>query len=155
MGALDNGVVDDAGVFQIKGVSGRGVFRAVSSAPGALTGWTVKSVTLEGVDITDTPYDAKPSSDVSGLRIVMTDRQTTLSGDVRNRQGEVVKDYVVAIFPANLREGDVPTRFIRTVRPNQDGRYQIKGLPSGDYFAAAVESLEQGDQWDPDRKSVV
>jgi hypothetical protein len=139
----DNGVVDESGRFQIRGINGQVVFRA-----GAL-GWSLKSVMLNGVDITDTPFEAKPSTNITGLEITLTDRQTSLAGTVKNSRGETVKDFVVAIFPAELRDGILPTRFIRAIRPDQEGRYQIKGLPQGDYVAAALQSLEQGGEWDP------
>jgi hypothetical protein len=79
----------------------------------------------------------------------MTDKQTSLSGTVRNGRGEQVPDYTVVVFPERLPEGAMPGRYTRTVRPDQQGRFQTRGLPPGDYFAAAVESLEQGGQWDP------
>jgi hypothetical protein len=40
-------------------------------------------------------------------------------------------------------------RFTRTVRPNQNGRYEIRGLPPGDYMAVAVATFEFGNEWDP------
>ena len=40
-------------------------------------------------------------------------------------------------------------RFVRVVRPDQQGRFETRGLPPGDYLAVAVETLEQGGQWDP------
>ena len=73
---VNNGVVDESGRFQMKGLSGRVLFRV--GAPG----WNLKSVTLNGVDITDMPFDARPSSNVSGLEITLTNRQTSLSGMV-------------------------------------------------------------------------
>ena len=79
----------------------------------------------------------------------MTDKQTTLSGTVRNARGEQVTDYSVAVFPERLREGAMPTRYTRVVRPDQQGRFETRGLPPGDYIAAAVDSLEQGGHWDP------
>jgi hypothetical protein len=85
---------------------------------------------------------------VTGLEIVLTKTQTTLSGQVQSGLG-ALKDYVVVIFPNNLRDGDLPTRFIRTIRPDQDGKYLTKGLPPGDYFAIALDAIEQGEQWDP------
>ena len=112
-------------------------------------GWFLKSVALNGVDITDVAYEAKPSATVTGLELTLTNRQTALSGAVTDTHGDVVKDSVVAIFPATTREGVIPTRFTRTVRPDQEGRFQVKGLPPGDYFAVAVDSLEQGGEWDP------
>jgi hypothetical protein len=143
IGSLDSGVVDDAGNFRIRGVSGPVLFRP------NVQGWNLKSVTLNGVDITDSTFDAKPSTDIMGLEVTVTDRQTTLSGVAKNLRGDTVKDFVVVVFPAVSRDGILATRFTRTVRPDQDGRYQVKGLPPGDYVAVAVESLEQGGEWDP------
>jgi hypothetical protein len=144
---MDSGVVSPDGHFQLKGVNGRGTFRTTG---GVLPSeWQIKSVRLEGVDITDTPHEVKPGINISGLEITLTNTQTTLSGVVRAPNGETVKDYVVAVFPSNLREGDIPNRFVRMMRPDQDGKYLTKGLPAGDYFASAVETLEQGEQWDP------
>jgi len=140
----DNGAIGPDGQFQLTGVTGRGTFRVSTSQQ-----WSVKSVKLEGVDITDTPHDIRTGSQLSNLEIVITNVQSTVSGTVRTPAGELAKDYVVVFFPANLREGDITTRFVRTARPDQDGKYQVKGLPPADYFAVAVESLEQGGQWDP------
>jgi hypothetical protein len=144
------GTIDQAGQFQIKNVFGRVLFQI---GPGNFgpppTGWSLKSVTLNGADVTDTPLDLAATGSVSGLQIVVTDKQTTLSGTVRNATGSAVNDYAVAIFPDKVREGAMSGRYTRIVRPDQDGRFQSRGLPPGDYFAAAVESLEQGGQWDP------
>jgi len=68
---------------------------------------------------------------------------------VKNALGDAIKTFVVAVFPAVAREGVAPQRFTRTIRPDLDGRYQSKGLPPGDYEAVAVESIEQGGEWDP------
>jgi hypothetical protein len=144
------GTIDQAGQFQIKNVFGRVLFQIgpVNFGPPP-TGWSLKSVTLNGADVTDTPLDLAATGSVSGLQIVVTDKQTTLSGTVRNASGSAVNDYTVAIFPDKVREGAVSGRYTRIVRPDQDGRFQSRGLPPGDYVAAAVESLEQGGQWDP------
>jgi hypothetical protein len=145
MGGMENGALGPNGQFQLTSIIGKGTFR-VSTSPQ----WSVRSVSLEGVDVTDTPYEIKPGANLSSLEIVITNVQSTVSGTVRMPTGELAKDYVVVFFPANLRDGEIPTRFIRTVRPDQDGKYVSKGLPPADYFAVAVESLEQGDQWNPE-----
>jgi hypothetical protein len=142
MGAMEPGPVNASGEFELKGVIGKGTFRPTG------TSLALKSVTLEGRDITDTPFEMKAGTNVTGLEITLTKTQTTLSGQVQSGLG-VAKDYVVVIFPSNVREGDLPTRFIRTVRPDQDGKYLTKGLPPGNYFAVAMEAIEQGEQWDP------
>ena len=86
---------------------------------------------------------------VTGGEVVMTDKQTTLLGAVRNPSGAEVIDYTVVIFPETLRDGAVASRYTRVVRPDQQGRFQTRGLPPGDYLAAVVESIEQGAHWDP------
>jgi hypothetical protein len=143
--SIDNGAVDGAGAFQIRGVSGRVLFRPA----GTPQGWFFKSVTLNGTDITDMAFEVRAGTNVTGLEMVLTDQQTTVSGTVKNSRGETVKDYVLAILPDNLREGSNPQRFVRTVRPDQNGQYKTIGLPAGDYVAFAVESLDQGGIYDP------
>jgi hypothetical protein len=145
------GVIDKDGQFQLKNVFGRVLFQIGPQAFGPPPiGWSLKSVSFNGTDVTDTPLDiAAALGSVAGLEIVVTDKQTTLSGTVRTPSGSAVTDYTVAIFPEKVREGAVSGRYTRIVRPDQDGRFQSRGLPPGDYFAAAVESLEQGGQWDP------
>jgi hypothetical protein len=112
-------------------------------------GWLIKSVTLNGNDVTDLPIDIASTGSITGIQVVLTDKQTALSGTVKTATGTPATDYTVVIFPDRRREGAVTSRYIRVVRPDQQGRFETKGLPPGDYFAAAVESLEQGRQWDP------
>jgi hypothetical protein len=153
-GMDDSGVIDASGRFQLKGVTGRALFRATQLAPTGGT-WAIKSVTLNGVDLTDTPLDIAKSGDISGVEIVVSDKQTTFSGSARNARGEPSKDYTVVTFPDRLKEGALPARFIRVLRPDQQGRFETRGLPPGDYLAVAVDALEQGGQWDPEfRKRV-
>ncbi len=116
------------------------------SAP---SGWALKSIVLEGQDITDTPFDFKSGRDLTGMAVTLTDRLTELSGTVRDSRGQPVKDYVLVVFPEDTRLWGGQSRFVRTARPNQDGLYDIKGLPAARYLAAVVESLENGTQNDP------
>ena len=55
----------------------------------------MKAVTLDGEDVTDTPLDFSGKGSVSGLRIVMTDRLTTVSGRVVDSRGRPLTDYAV------------------------------------------------------------
>ena len=57
----------------------------------------------------------------------------------------------VVIFPADEARWVFQSRFIRAARPDQDGRFQIRGLPpSDDYLAFAVQGLEDGQAGNPE-----
>ena len=106
-------------------------------------------MTLNGADLTDMPLDVTSLGDVTGIEVTLTDTITTISGSVTNSQRQLVKDYVVVILPAGLRDGVQPERYTRTARPDQEGRFQIRGMPTGDFLAVALASLEDGHEWDP------
>lgn len=146
---ISNGLVAEDGTFQLTSASGEVLFRPVTPP-----GWVLKSVSLEGEDITDEPFDLTGKESVTGLRIVLTDRLTTITGQVTER-GAVVKDYMVIVQPANDREGISLGRILRIARADQDGRFRVRGMPPGRYIATAVESLEQGRQFVPEVRSAL
>ena len=58
------GVIDEKGRFQIRGLSGRAMFNVFPAMPGAGTpGWFLKSVTINGENITDIPFDVSTAGD--------------------------------------------------------------------------------------------
>ena len=140
-----NGTLDDDGSFTLAGASGRVFFNV--PAP---SGWMVKSVTLDGDDITDVPLDLTGRASVADLRIVLTDKLTNVSGQVTNARGEALRDYVVVIQPVEQREPVIASRLIRTVRPDTSGTFQSRGMRPGRYVATAVQELDQGQQFNPE-----
>jgi len=40
-------------------------------------------------------------------------------------------------------------RQILTTRPDQNGKYQLRGLPAGRYYVAVIDPAEQGEWFDP------
>jgi hypothetical protein len=110
----------------------------------------VKSVTLSGDDITDTPLDLTGRQAVADLRIVLTDKLASLSGQVTNERGQPLTDYVVVIQGAEQKEPVIASRAIRVVRPDTNGRFQTTGIRPGRYVATAIEALEQGRQFAPE-----
>lgn len=42
------------------------------------------------------------------------------------------------------------SRYLATARPDQNGRFSVRGLPPGRYLAVAVDHMEAGDQTNPD-----
>lgn len=133
--------------FELSGLGGRQTFR-VGSPP---EGWFLKSVTHEGVDITDSGYDFRPGQRVSGIEIRLTRRATSLSGTVQNAGGDVVGDYSIVAFSTNPDRWGYQTRFIRSARPDQSGKFAMRGLPPDEYFVVALEYVETGQEFDPEQ----
>jgi hypothetical protein len=144
-GATGDGSIGDDGAFELGGVTGNVLFRV--NAPPA---WTLKSVTVQGEDMTDVAYPFKGAQVLSDVVIVLTDKLTEISGGVTDTRGRALTDYVVVLLASESKAGAAATRFTRTIRPDQQGSFNVRGLPPGEYLAAAVESLEQGREWDPE-----
>ena len=53
----NQGAIDEKGRFQIRGLSGRAIFNVFPVAPGGGPGPYLKSIMLNGEDITDMPLD--------------------------------------------------------------------------------------------------
>lgn len=114
-------------------------------------GWFLKSVTHDGKDITDTGYTFKPGEHVSGIQILLTRRATTMTGTVQGGRGEPLSDYSVVAFSSDRGKWGYLTRFVRSARPDQDGRFTIRALPPDDYLVVALEYLESGQELDPEQ----
>jgi hypothetical protein len=114
-------------------------------------GWYLKSVLMNGQDMTDAPIDVPPGQTVSGVQIVVTDKASEVNGRVVDLRGQPVTDVTVIVFPDDDKRWTFQSRFVRTARPDQDGRFQIRGLPSFDnYLIIPVQMLEDGQAGDPD-----
>lgn len=133
--------------FELHGLSGTRIIRPVNLPPG----WTLKEVRANGADITDSGLEFKAGENLSGVDIVLTSRHTEVKGTVTVNGSEPVKDYTLVVFSDDPERWRLPnTRYVSSARPDQDGRYLVRNLPPGGYYAVAVEYLAQGEWNDPD-----
>jgi hypothetical protein len=112
--------------------------------------WTLKAVLLDGEDVTDVPLDVAPGQVVGGLRVVITRRLSHVEGTVIDARKQPVLDATVVIFPVDPARRGFQSRFIRSARPDQQGRFRISAAPPGEYLAVAVQGLEDGQASDPE-----
>jgi hypothetical protein len=138
--------VGDDWTFSLRNISDAVLFRTATPQ-----GWALKSISLGGQDITDTPMEFPQGQTVSGMQIVLTKKITTLSGLVSDAKGNPVLDATVVVFPADDKLLTFQSRYIKAARPDQDGRYRVTGLPGpGSYLAVALQGLEDGQAGDPE-----
>ena len=138
--------VDKDGTFTLDGVSaGLHWIRT----QGGLRGWTLKSVTLSGRDIIDTPLDVRSGQSLTGMALVFTDKLSEVSGTLTDDKSQPITEFTVLAFPADNTLWRPQARQIMTARPDQTGTYQIRGLPPGDYYVTAVDPAEQGEWFEP------
>ena len=139
-----DGAVAADGTFRITGALGRVQLDAGGGD------WIVKSITQDGRDITGEVMDLTATTAVSGIVITLTDKAASVSGVVRGRDGQPVRNHSVILLPRDPIEPAAASRWIRMARTDGNGRFQVQRMLPGRYVAAAVESLEQGQQFAPE-----
>ena len=138
--------VSPEGTFEIKGLMGARLIRPT----GLPAGWTLKSVTMNGTDVTDSGITIKPNDPVGNLEVVLTSKTQEVNGGV-TAGSEPATDYTVVVFSEDAEKWTAPmTRYVTFTRPNQQGRYKVTSLPPGSYYAIAVDYIAQGDWNDPE-----
>jgi hypothetical protein len=138
--------VNRDGTFTLDGVSAGAHWIRTQ---GAVRGWTLKSVTVSGRDIIDTPLEVRSGQNLSGLTLVFTDKMSEVNGTITDDQGQPITEFTVLAFPTDNTLWRPQARQIMTARPDQTGTYQIRGLPAGDYYVTAVDPTEQGEWFEP------
>jgi len=145
-GGAGGGRVSDDWSFELRGITDARLFR-VNAPPG----WTLKSVGLNGQDITDVPTEFPPGQAVAGVQVVLTKKVSALSGLVTDAKGKPLLDATVVVFPANEKLWAFQSRFIKAARPDQEGSYRMTALPpSEEYLVVALQGLEDGQAGDPE-----
>lgn len=141
--------INDDYTFELTGLFERRLIRG--SAGGQGSGWYLKAVIYDGTDITDTGMEFTGGRVYEGLQVVFTRKTTDLSGALTDDRGRAIVDATVIIFPADSQKWTYASRYVRTARPDTNGRYNFKSMPPlDDYMIIAVQDLESGQASDPE-----
>ena len=145
-GPQPNARLDKDGSFTLSGVpAGLHLLRSA----GGGRGWSLKSVAVGARDVTDTPIEVRSGQTLSNISIVFTDAQNEINGTITTQNGTPMSEYTVLAFPTDSSLWRPQARQIMTARPDQTGKYRIRGLPPGDYYLATVDPAEQGEWFEP------
>ena len=146
IGMMGPTAVNDDLTFELKTRPGRMKVALAGPAPG----WTIRAVRYRGFDVTDSGIEFKANEDITDIELELTNRLTDLSGLVTDGRGAAVKDYSVVVFAQDRDKWTANSRYMRTGRPDQDGRFKVTGLPPGEYHIIALDYVDM-DQWtEPD-----
>jgi hypothetical protein len=113
-------------------------------------GWMVKSIRSGDRDITSTVLDLRSGEQLSDVEVVVTDRLTRVSGQLADDRGAPLANGTIVVFPEEAERWGDSSAFVRTARPDQQGNYEIKGLPAGDYLAVALDYVQDLSWNDPE-----
>ena len=146
MGGLAPGKVAEDFTFELRSAPGKYRVGSINMPQG----FSIRTVRLGATDVTDSGFEIKPNEELSGLEVELTSRVTTVAGAVTNARGEPAKDYYAIVFAQDREQWTPSSRYQRSARPDQDGRYKLTGLPAGRYFIVAVDHVEPGEGSDPE-----
>jgi hypothetical protein len=130
------------GSFSMSGLFGPTRFRLMGREDSSY----LKSITIGGLDITDTPFDfGTGTQTITGAEVVISNAGAAISGHVTDAAASPVSSYSVVVFPTDRTKWFVTSRFLKLARPTQDGSFEVNGLPPGEYFLAATDPVEGND----------
>lgn len=134
------------GRFTLEGVSPGGHWIRSQSET---RGWILESVIAGGRETIDTPIEVRGGQAVTGITLTFTDRLTEINGTLSDAQNGPVPDFTVLAFPTDSDLWRPQSRYIATTRPDQNGRFQLRGLPQGNYFVVPIDPTQPGEWYDP------
>jgi len=136
------GVVQPDGTFALRGLM-RGAHQIV--VDGLPEPWALKSVLYRGSDITDREIEITGKEQLRDLRITISDVSAAVSGVVKNARELPVANVAVLIFPSAPFLWTRTSRRMRAGYTDGAGRFQVSGLPPGEYLAVASTTIDESD----------
>jgi len=109
----------------------------------------VKSIRLGDVEVLNGGLHYEPKPDQL-LDVVIGTNPGTLEGRVLNDQQQAIASAAVVLFAESPAARITRTDMFRVSSTDRAGKFQIKGLPPGDYKVFAWEGLDKDAWLDPD-----
>jgi len=113
-------------------------------------GLSVKSIVVHGHDVTDSQIEVRGGDTLSDVVVTFTDKVTEINGTITDSKSAPVTDFTVLAFPQDADLWRPQARQIMTARPDQTGKYYLRGLPPGRYYLVTIDPTTPGEYYDPD-----
>lgn len=132
------------GTFTFANLFGPTLLRVTGLPPG----FALESVTIDGVDATDTPVDFRTSATTHEIRVVITAATSALTGVVRDEAGAPLDRARIVVFSQDETTWGWRSRVVHSTEADAEGRYAVSGVLPGRYHIVAVPYLEPGSWMD-------
>lgn len=132
--------------FEVSGPPGKLRVAVMVQRPDVM----LKAVRVNGADVTDAGFALSTGARLEGVEIELTNRPPDVSGSVTGARGERLSDYTVVFFPQDRERRANVMRGLALGRPDQEGRFRVRMLPPGSYYAVALEYVDANGWRDPD-----
>jgi len=121
-------------------------------APRLPAGWMLKSVIVNGVDVTDEPLAfGRDDQSLEDVEVVLTNQATRVIGHIAETRDVAPSDLAVLAFSSRRDQWYLNTRYIRRTVASNTGNFTFDGLPPGEYSLVASYPPDDPGQWrDPD-----
>jgi protocatechuate 3,4-dioxygenase beta subunit len=131
------------GIFQLRGVTGMRRLQ-VTRVPSR---YMVSSILVNGRDVTDEliPF-GRANQSLDDVQVVLTDRVTGVTVKVTDGRRPVGAGVHVLMFSTDASKMYPSSRYLHHQITGADGAFTLTGLPTGNYFAAAVAAIPTGDE---------
>jgi hypothetical protein len=140
----DNGRVRDDLTFELKGVFGANRL-SISPLP---TGWSLRSIEHEGIDLVDVPVDLSDGHQLNGIVVLLSKSMPKLRGTLLDDAGAPTEGTVI-LFPEDQGRWSEGSRLIRSTRPDASSAFEFRNVVPGEYLIAPVPYVRENDWSDP------
>jgi len=125
--------------------------------------WSLKAVIINGENVVDRKVSFEIGQQLADVRVVVSDKRSEINLIVTDDEGKPTQEYVALVFPVDKQRWKFPSRFMRTLvplivasgtapRPESNAMNlwlgRMVGLPTGDYYAIAVDDIDSLDWQD-------
>jgi hypothetical protein len=146
MSGIPNAKLKPDGSFELKNVP-QGVYElGVFGTTGNASDTFVESMVVGTNDVTETGLNVSTGS--ISVELTVSSGAGAIDGNVTNDKNEPVAGAAVVVMPeARFRKQQ--SRY-QKVETDQNGRFTIRGLRTGNYTLLALETIDEDDYLDPD-----
>ena len=130
--------------FEFQGVFGPTLFRELFHE----ADWYLKSVVIRGQEQVDSPFDFGTSGTFSDIEVLISASSATVTARVTDDRAAPVRDCTVVVFSTFRDRWSALSRWVKTTTYlSANGTFNVRGLPPGDYWVAAIE--RRGSEFEP------